>query len=62
MAVNAQMKKLSQSIEKLSGSEAKSLLFNIMHRIKIMKDSEDLREITLDEIYHYMPNKMKKIL
>ena len=38
------VEKLYQSIEKLSGSEARNLLVNMMIKIKNMRDSNDLQE------------------
>ena len=38
------IEKLYQSTEKLSGSEARNLLVNMMIKINIMRDSKDLQE------------------
>ena len=38
------VEKLYQSIEKLSGNEARNLLVNMMIKIKNMQDSKDLQE------------------
>ena len=45
------IKKLHQSTEKLSGSEARNLLVNMMIKIKNMRDSNDLQEEMLEELY-----------
>ena len=45
------IEKLYQSIEKLSGSEARNLLVNMMIKIKNMRDSKDLQEEMLEELY-----------
>jgi len=43
--------KLYQSTEKLSGSEARNLLVNMMIKIKNMQESKDLQEEMLRELY-----------
>lgn len=43
--------KLYQSIEKLSDSEARNLLVNVMIKIKNMQESKDLQEEMLEELY-----------
>ena len=45
------IEKLYQSTEKLSGSEARNLLVNMMIKIKNMRDSKDLQEEMLEELY-----------
>ncbi|MBB6447874.1 DUF1835 domain-containing protein [Bacillus benzoevorans] len=45
------IEKLYQSIEKLSGSEARNLLINMMIKIKNMRESKDLQEELLGELY-----------
>src|SRR3954469_6514855 len=45
------IEKLHQSIQKLSGSEARNLLVNMMIKIKNMQESKDLQEEMLEELY-----------
>ena len=45
------VEKLYQSTEKLSGSEARNLLVNMMIKIKNMRDSNDLQEEMMEELY-----------
>jgi hypothetical protein len=45
------VEKLYQSFEKLSGSEARNLLVNMMIKIKNMRDLKDLQEEMLEELY-----------
>lgn len=45
------VEKLYQSTEKLSGSEARNLLVNMMIKIKNMQESKDLQEEMLEELY-----------
>ncbi|MFZ0444134.1 MAG: DUF1835 domain-containing protein, partial [Bacillus sp. (in: firmicutes)] len=45
------IEKLYQSTEKLSGSEARNLLVNMMIKIKNIRDSKDLQEEMLEELY-----------
>jgi hypothetical protein len=45
------VEKLYQSIEKLSGGEARDLLVNMMIKIKNMQESKDLQEEMLEELY-----------
>ena len=45
------IEKLYQSTEKLSGSEARNLLVNMMIKIKNMRDSNDLQEEMMEELY-----------
>ena len=42
---------LYQSIEKLSGSKARNLLVNMMIKVNIIRDSKDLQEEMLEELY-----------
>ena len=45
------IEKLYQSTEKLSGSEARNLLVNMMIKVNIIRDSKDLQEEMLEELY-----------
>lgn len=45
------IEKMYQSIQKLSGSEVRNLLVNMMIKIKNMQDSKDLQEEMLGELY-----------
>ena len=45
------IEKLYQSTEKLSGNEARNLLVNMMIKIKNMRDSKDLQDEILGELY-----------
>lgn len=45
------IEKLHQSIDKLSGSEARNLLLNMMYKIKNMRDSKNSQEEMLEELY-----------
>ena len=45
------IEKLYLSTEKLSGSAARNLLVNMMIKIKNMRDSNDLQEEMMEELY-----------
>jgi len=45
------IEKLYQSTEKLSGNEARNFLVNMMIKIKNMRDSKDLQDEILGELY-----------
>ena len=47
--VNNRMEDLYKTIEKLSGSEAKNILINMMLRIKYLEDTKQLQEDTAEE-------------
>lgn len=45
------MKQIHQSIENLTGSEAKSLLANIMYLLNMMKESEENQDEMIEQLY-----------
>lgn len=45
------IEKLHQSIDRLSGSEARNLLVNMMIKIKNMQESKELQEEIMEELY-----------